>query len=103
MHTGQPDGNGDLHTQQVFFVNSGSEANDLALRLARAHTKRKDAIVVSHAYHGHTCDVIGISPYKYKYGERGGLDGQPDWVTEVPAPDTVSQGVHHARTQRWWW
>lgn len=29
-----------------FFVNSGSEANDLALRLARTHTKRKDAIVL---------------------------------------------------------
>lgn len=29
-----------------FFVNSGSEANDLALRLARTHTKRKEAIVL---------------------------------------------------------
>ena len=29
-----------------FFVNSGSEANDLALRLARTHTKRKDVIVL---------------------------------------------------------
>ena len=38
----------------VFFVNSGSEANDLALRLARTHTQHHDAIVVDHAYHGHT-------------------------------------------------
>lgn len=29
-----------------FFVNSGSEANDLALRLARVHTKRKDVITL---------------------------------------------------------
>ena len=29
-----------------FFVNSGSEANDLALRLARTHTKRKDVVVL---------------------------------------------------------
>ena len=36
-----------------FFVNSGSEANDLALRLARAHTGRDDVIVLDHAYHGH--------------------------------------------------
>jgi len=74
----------------VFFVNSGSEANDLALRLARAHTNNKKTIVVSHAYHGHTCEVIGISPYKYKYGNVGDLApaGRPDWVTEVPAPDT---------------
>lgn len=35
--------------QKVFFVNSGSEANDLALRLARAHTKNKQVIVVDHA------------------------------------------------------
>src|SRR3984893_13929243 len=37
-----------------FFVNSGSEANELALRLARAHTGREDIIVLEHAYHGHT-------------------------------------------------
>ncbi|MFL5581475.1 MAG: aminotransferase class III-fold pyridoxal phosphate-dependent enzyme, partial [Gemmatimonadaceae bacterium] len=36
-----------------FFVNSGSEANDLALRLATAHTGREDVIVLDHAYHGH--------------------------------------------------
>src|SRR6266851_7159636 len=35
-----------------FFVNSGSEANELALRLARAHTGREDIIVLEHAYHG---------------------------------------------------
>src|SRR4029078_7014678 len=35
-----------------FFVNSGSEANELALRLARAHTKARDLIVLEHAYHG---------------------------------------------------
>src|SRR5687767_4497309 len=37
-----------------FFVNSGSEANELALRLARAHTKARDMIVLEHAYHGNT-------------------------------------------------
>ena len=36
-----------------FFVNSGSEANDLALRLARAYTGNRDVITVDHAYHGH--------------------------------------------------
>ncbi|HET6211917.1 MAG TPA: aminotransferase class III-fold pyridoxal phosphate-dependent enzyme, partial [Micromonosporaceae bacterium] len=36
----------------VFLVNSGSEANDLALRLARAHTKARDVLVLDHAYHG---------------------------------------------------
>ena len=37
-----------------FFVNSGSEANELALRLATAYTGATDFIVIDHAYHGHT-------------------------------------------------
>ena len=37
-----------------YFLNSASEANELALRLARAHTGREDIIVLEHAYHGHT-------------------------------------------------
>jgi len=40
--------------QVCYFVNSGSEANELALRLARTHTGREDVIVLEHAYHGHT-------------------------------------------------
>lgn len=43
-----------------FFVNSGSEANDLALRLARAYTKRRDVVTVDGAYHGHTTAVIEV-------------------------------------------
>jgi 4-aminobutyrate aminotransferase-like enzyme/Ser/Thr protein kinase RdoA (MazF antagonist) len=49
-----------------FFVNSGSEANDLALRLAHAHTGREDVIVLDHAYHGHLSSTIALSPYKFK-------------------------------------
>ena len=40
--------------QIVFFVNSGSEANDLALRLARTYTHSNNTIVVQGSYHGHT-------------------------------------------------
>src|SRR5262249_50867529 len=47
-----------------FFLNSASEANELALRLARAHTKQYDIIVLDAAYHGHTTSLIDISPYK---------------------------------------
>jgi 4-aminobutyrate aminotransferase-like enzyme len=50
-----------------FFVNSGSEANDLALRLAHAHTGREDVIVLDHAYHGHLRSTIALSPYKFKH------------------------------------
>jgi 4-aminobutyrate aminotransferase-like enzyme/Ser/Thr protein kinase RdoA (MazF antagonist) len=57
-----------------FFVNSGSEANDLALRLAAAHTGRDDAIVLDHAYHGHLRSTIALSPYKFD--GRGGT-GRP--------------------------
>src|SRR5262249_15983314 len=37
-----------------YFLNSGSEANELAIRLAHAFTQREDIIVLEHAYHGHT-------------------------------------------------
>ena len=42
-----------------------SEANELALRLARTHTGREDVVVLEHAYHGHTTTLIDISPYKF--------------------------------------
>ena len=73
-----------------FFVNSGSEANDLALRLARAHTGGTDAIVVEGAYHGHTASLIGLSPYKY---DGPGGAGRPPGAHEVPMPD-VYRGAH---------
>ena len=49
----------------VILVNSGSEANDLALRLARAHTGARDVLVLDHAYHGNLSSLIEISPYKF--------------------------------------
>jgi 4-aminobutyrate aminotransferase-like enzyme len=67
-----------------FFVNSGSEANELALRLARAHTRQRDLIVLDAAYHGNTTTLIDISPYKFN-GPGGG--GKPPWVHIVPVPD----------------
>jgi 4-aminobutyrate aminotransferase-like enzyme/Ser/Thr protein kinase RdoA (MazF antagonist) len=67
-----------------FFVNSGSEANELALRLARAHTKRDDVIVLEHAYHGHTSTLIDISPYKF---DGPGGSGKKPWVHVAPLAD----------------
>jgi 4-aminobutyrate aminotransferase-like enzyme len=67
-----------------FFVNSGSEANELALRLARAHTNAKDLIVLEHSYHGNTSTLIDISPYKH---DGPGGTGAPSWVHKVPLPD----------------
>ncbi|XP_063043589.1 ethanolamine-phosphate phospho-lyase [Engraulis encrasicolus] len=48
-----------------YFVNSGSEANDLALRLAWQYTGHKDVITLDNAYHGHVASLIEISPYKF--------------------------------------
>ena len=68
----------------VFFVASGSEANELALRLTRAHTHRDGVIVLEHAYHGHTTTLIDVSPYKFN-GPGG--EGRKDFVTVAPMPD----------------
>ncbi len=75
----------------VYLVNSGSEANELALRMARAHTGGNEVIVVDSAYHGNTSAMIDLSPYKFD--GRGGR-GCPSWVHKVPMPD-VYRGAHH--------
>lgn len=67
-----------------FILNSGSEANELALRLARTYTQRTDVVVLDHAYHGHTTTLIDISPYKFN-GPGG--RGKPDWVHVAPIAD----------------
>ena len=67
-----------------YFVNSGSEANELALRLAREHTKAKGMITMDHGYFGNTTGAIDISAYKFN--KPGGV-GQPDWLELVEIPD----------------
>jgi 4-aminobutyrate aminotransferase-like enzyme/Ser/Thr protein kinase RdoA (MazF antagonist) len=67
-----------------FFVNSASEANELALRLARAYTGQRDMIVLDAAYHGHTTSLIDISPYKF---DGPGGTGRRPWVHVAPIPD----------------
>jgi 4-aminobutyrate aminotransferase-like enzyme/Ser/Thr protein kinase RdoA (MazF antagonist) len=68
-----------------YLVNSGSEANELALRLARAHTRQKDTIVVDVGYHGNTTGAVALSPYKFDH--KGGM-GAAEWVHKVAMPDT---------------
>ena len=75
-----------------YFVNSASEANELALRLARAYSGQKDMIVLEAAYHGNTTSLIDISPYKHN-GPGG--SGAPAWVHAVPIPD-VFRGAYKA-------
>jgi 4-aminobutyrate aminotransferase-like enzyme len=44
------------------FVNSGSEANDIAWRIAKSHTGQNGALVMTHAYHGITDAITALSP-----------------------------------------
>jgi 4-aminobutyrate aminotransferase-like enzyme/Ser/Thr protein kinase RdoA (MazF antagonist) len=76
-----------------FFVNSGSEANELALRLARAHTNQRDIIVIDGAYHGNTGALVDISPYKH---DGPGGKGPPSFVHKVRTPDTY-RGDYRAK------
>ncbi len=68
-----------------YFVNSGSEANELARRLAMAHTGRSGFLVVDGAYHGHTAALISMSPYKYMGAGGEGRPGPGVYV--VPLAD----------------
>ncbi|MBW9111984.1 aminotransferase class III-fold pyridoxal phosphate-dependent enzyme [Microbacterium trichothecenolyticum] len=65
----------------VMFTNSGSEANDLALRVAEAATGGRGVVVTSEAYHGTSAAVTAISPSigRFALGPH---------VRTVPAPDT---------------
>ena len=76
--------------QVCFFVSSGSEANDLALRMARTYTGEKDIIVVDGAYHGNTTANIEISPYKF---DGPGGSGAELYIHKVPMPD-VYRGLY---------
>ncbi len=66
----------------VMFLNSGSEANDLAWRLARAATGGDGALVTRWAYHGVTAAIDDMSPSEWRHGR------QPRNVETIPAPDT---------------
>lgn len=69
-----------------FLVNSGSEANELALRLAAAHTGRSEWLVMDHGYYGNTSALINLSPYKFN---GSGGNGKPDHVHILPQPDSL--------------
>jgi 4-aminobutyrate aminotransferase-like enzyme len=68
------------HLGNVMFTCTGSEANDLALRIAKAATGGTGIIVTRNAYHGVTTEIAAISP------SLGGLRSIADWVRVVPAP-----------------
>ena len=89
-----------------YFVNSGSEANELALRLARARTGREDVIVLEHAYHGHTTTLVDVSPYKFDGpGGRGrqGVGARGAAAGHVPRAATAGTTRRRGRSTRGTW
>ncbi len=75
----------------VFLVNSGSEADDLALRLAMATTGRHDVVAVAEAYHGWTYATDAISTSIAD--NPNALTTRPPWVHTVPSPNAY-RGEH---------
>ncbi len=72
------------HLKVCYFTNSGSEANDLAIRISKMVTGQEDVIVLDHAYHGTSTTTMQISPYKFD--KPNGI-GQMPWVHKAMNPD----------------
>jgi 4-aminobutyrate aminotransferase-like enzyme/Ser/Thr protein kinase RdoA (MazF antagonist) len=77
----------------VYMVTSGSEANDLALRIARTVTGRRGVVTLDWAYHGHTETLIDVSPYKFR---RKGGRPQAAHVGVASLPDPYRGGTSDA-------
>ncbi len=80
----------------LHFVNSGSEANELAIRMVKATTDERDIIAGEIGYHGNSNMCIDIS--SYKFDGRGGT-GLPEHTHIIPLPDAFRgkyQGEHTA-------
>lgn len=71
------------------FVCTGSEANDLAVRMARTITGRTGVIVSENSYHGNTSVMTALSLLEYDIKEK------PEWVGAVPPPN-VYRGLYRA-------
>jgi alanine-glyoxylate transaminase/(R)-3-amino-2-methylpropionate-pyruvate transaminase len=87
----------------TYFVNSGSEANDLAITMARLHTGHTDVIALRNAYHGTSPAALGLtshSTWKYPIPQntrvhhalcpdpyRNPFDGAPEEVARKSAAD----------------
>jgi 4-aminobutyrate aminotransferase-like enzyme len=76
-------------TGHVMFTCTGSEANDLAVRIAKYFTGNRGIIVTSEAYHGNSEMTAGFSP---SLGENSPLG---TWVRRVPAPDSYRVPAHN--------
>ncbi len=69
----------------VYFVNSGSEANELALRMARVVTGREDVLAMQSGYHGNTGACVDVSAYKFA-GKGGAGKPRSTFLLSMPDP-----------------
>lgn len=83
----------------VFLVNSGSEADDLALRLAMATTGRHDVVAVAEAYHGWTYATDAISTSIAD--NPNALTTRPAWVHTVPSPNAFRGEYRGAQASKY--
>jgi len=74
-----------ISLNKIYFVNSGSAATDLAIRMANAHTQHKNIMVMEHGYHGNTEVAMAISDYKFS-NKKG--SGQNSNILKTEIPDT---------------
>lgn len=78
---------------QVIMVCTGSEANDIALRMAQAVTGKTGVIATDNTYHGNTAAVSALNT------RRPPVGGWPEHVRRVPAPDALAPLGGDARGQ----
>jgi 4-aminobutyrate aminotransferase-like enzyme/Ser/Thr protein kinase RdoA (MazF antagonist) len=79
----------------VFLVNSGSEATDLAIRLAMISTGKRDVVALREAYHGWTYAADAVS--SSVADNPNALTTRPEWVHTVDAPNSY-RGPHRGET-----
>ena len=72
---------------KVYFVNSGSAASDLAIRIAKKHTGHDQIMVMELGYHGNTQTSIDISDYKFN-NPKG--EGRKEHILKTPIPNTYN-------------
>jgi 4-aminobutyrate aminotransferase-like enzyme len=83
----------------VFLVNSGTEAVDLALRLAWSKTGRRDIVAVQEAYHGWSDATDAISTSVAD--NPNALTTRPPWVHTVAAPNSYRGQYRGADASRY--
>ncbi len=79
-----------------YFTNSGTEANELAIRLAKNYTRSKEVLTMQWGYHGNSSTMVDLSSYKF---DRKGGKGRPPHTHVIPMPDPL-RGIYASHTDQ---